>query len=117
MTRLVNMRPLIILALVATLGVDLHDPAQIISMSMSQASARRGDVVHGNVTATKNTASVEVRVGGYSTVMTKTGSTTFVCAYRIPWLPFFLHRTWTVRVIARNVDGVPTERDTSILIH
>ncbi|MDP9019113.1 MAG: hypothetical protein M3N19_12435, partial [Candidatus Eremiobacteraeota bacterium] len=59
---------------------------------------------------------VEVRIGGYSSAMTKTGPTTFVMSYQIPWLPFFLRGRWTIRVIARNVDGVATERDTSITI-
>jgi hypothetical protein len=105
--------PLLVLALGA---VGLHEPPQILSMWMSQHEARRGDVVQGRVRATSNTASVEVRVGGYSTVMKKIDAQTFVCSYRVPWLPFFLHRSWTVRVIARNVDGVAREQDTEIAI-
>lgn len=104
------------LLLAMSLGVGLHEPPQIISMQMSQSSAHRGDVVRGVVTATDNTASVEIRVGGYGSVMQKVNATTFMMSYRVPWLPFFLHRSWTVRVIARNVDGVATERDTAIAI-
>ena len=48
--------------------------------------------------------------------MQKIDATTFVMAYRVPWTPFFLHRTWTVRVIARNIAGVATEQDTAIAV-
>lgn len=89
---------------------------QINSIWMSQRAAHRGDVVSGRVVASKNTASVEVRVGGYGMSLQKIDATTFVGSYRVPWVPFFLHRTWTVRVIARNMEGVATERDTSIVI-
>lgn len=108
--------PVALALVLTTLAVNYDPPPQIVSMSMSRSSARRGDVVRGTVIATDNTASVEVRVGGYGMTMQKTGPTTFVCSYRVPWLPFFLHRTWTVRVIARNTAGVATERDTAITI-
>ena len=100
----------------ATLGVTPDPPPHIVSIWMSQSTTHRGDVVRGRVVASKNTASVEVRVGGYGTVMQKIDATTFVMAYRVPWTPFFLHRTWTVRVIARNIAGVATEQDTAIAV-
>jgi len=91
-------------------------PPQILSTWLSQSTAHRGDLVRGRVIASPNTASVEVRIGGYGEVMQKVDATTFVMEHRVPWLPFFLHRTWTVRVIARNTAGVATEQDTSISI-
>lgn len=103
-----------LLATVAAARVD--PPPTIVSMWLSQPSAHRGDVVRGRVVASKNTASVEVRIGGYGSSMKKIDATTFVIAYRVPWVPFFLHRSWTVRVIARNTAGVATERDTAIAI-
>lgn len=99
-----------------TASAAADPPPQIMSVWMSQAQAHRGDVVRGRVTASRNTASVEVRVGGYGMSLLKVDATTFVGSYRVPWVPFFLHRTWTVRVIARNTGGVASERDTAITI-
>ena len=52
--------------LAGTLGATPADPepALITSVWMSQSQARPGDVVHGRITTTKYTASIEVRVGG-----------------------------------------------------
>lgn len=94
-----------------------HDPPpHITSIWLSKSAVHYGEIVHGRVTSSKNTASVEVRVGGYSTVMKKVNATTFVVDYQVPWLPTFLHRMWTVRVIARNIRGDQNERDTTISI-
>lgn len=101
---------------VALLGVGLHDPPAITSLWLSQSHAHPGDVVQGRVTATKNTASVEARIGGYGTSMQKINSYTFVGSYRVPRVPFFFRHSWTVRFIARNIDGVSTEEDTTISI-
>ncbi|GAC1505375.1 MAG: hypothetical protein NVS1B14_10920 [Vulcanimicrobiaceae bacterium] len=106
-----------VLLLASLLGAMPAPRAQITSVWMSQNQARPGDVVRGRVETTKSTASIEIRVGGYGTSLTKINDTTFVGAIRIPRIPFFLRRTWTVRVIARTITGEKTdERDTSISI-
>lgn len=102
--------------ILALTGLGPADSPEITSIWMSQAQAHLGDVVRGRVVTSKNTASVEVRVGGYGMSLQKVGATTFVGSYRVPWVPFFLHRTWTVRVIARTIAGRATERDTAIAI-
>ena len=98
------------------LGIALHDPPAITSLWMSRSQVHPGEVVQGRLTATKNTASVEARIGGYAVSLRKINSFTFVGAYRVPSLPLILRRTWTVRFIARNIDGVTAERDALISV-
>lgn len=80
-------------------------PPRILSMSISTPVARGGEVVSGTVETTSNVASVEARIAGYSTSMEKIGVGRFALSYRVPKLPFFLHRTYTIEVIARNTRG------------
>ena len=80
-------------------------PPRILAMSISTPVAHGGDVVSGTVQTSSNVASVEARIAGYSSSMQKVGVGKFVMSYRVPKLPFFLHRTYTIEVIARNTRG------------
>lgn len=80
-------------------------PPRILAMSISTPVAHGGQLVSGTVETTSNVASVEARIAGYSSVMQKTGVGRFALSYRVPNLPFFLHRTYTIEVIARNTRG------------
>jgi hypothetical protein len=80
-------------------------PPRIVSVSLSTPVAHGGDVVTGTVETSSNVASVEARIGGYSSSMQKVGVGKFVMSYRVPNLPFFLHRTYSVEIIARNTRG------------
>ena len=80
-------------------------PPRILSMSISTPVAHGGDVVSGTVETTSNVASVEARIAGYSSSMEKVGVGKFVMSYRVPKLPFFLHHTYNIEVIARNTKG------------
>jgi hypothetical protein len=80
-------------------------PPRILALTLSTPVARDGDVVSGTVETSSNVASVEARIGGYATSMQKVGVGRFQLSYRVPHLPFFLHRTWMVQVIARNSRG------------
>ncbi len=80
-------------------------PPRILAMSLSSPVARGGQVVSGTVETSSNVASVEARIGGYSTSMQKVGTGRFQLSYRVPYLPFFLHRTFMIQVIARNSKG------------
>ena len=62
-------------------------------------------MVTGTVETSPNVASVEASIGGYSSALTKVGIGRFVLSYRVPNLPFFLHRTYAIQVIARNARG------------
>lgn len=57
-----------------------------------------------------------MRIASYSIPMTKTGVGHFTVAYPVPSLPFFLHRTYTLAVIARNTQGVEASRELPITI-
>lgn len=80
-------------------------PPRILAMSLSTPVARGGELVSGTVETSTNVASVEARIAGYSSPMQKIGAGKFVLSYRVPRLPFFLHRTYMIEVIARNTRG------------
>ena len=78
---------------------------EIVSLSISTPVVRSGQTVMGNVETSTNVASVEARIGGYSSSLRKTGEGHFSLDYRVPYVPFFLKRTYTVQLIARNTRG------------
>ena len=78
---------------------------QIIAVSISSPVVSGGQVVTGTVETSSNVASVEARIAGYSSTLTKIGIGHFALSYRVPDLPFFLHRTYAIQVIARNARG------------
>ena len=81
-------------------------PPQIIALSISEPVVHGGDLVSGTVETSSNVASVEARIGGYSSSLQKIGVGRFKVSYRVPHLPFFLHRTFMIQVIARNTRGL-----------
>lgn len=91
-------------------------PPQILSMTISTPVAHGGEIVSGTVETSSNVASVEARIAGYSSSMQKVGVGRFVMTYRVPNLPFFLHRTYTIEVIARNTRGDATSSSVPITI-
>lgn len=80
-------------------------PPEILSMSLSSPVAHGGELVSGTVETSSNVASVEARIAGYSSPMQKIGVGRFALSYRVPKLPFFLHKTYMIQVIARNTQG------------
>jgi hypothetical protein len=80
-------------------------PPQILSLSISTPVAHGGQIVSGTVETSSNVASVEARIAGYSSTMQKIGVGKFALSYRVPRLPFFLHKTYMIQVIARNTRG------------
>jgi hypothetical protein len=93
----------------AALPPPVHElpdaPPQIIAMTLSRSLVHSGDMVSGTVETSSNVASVEARIGGYGQTLQKTGVGHFTLSYRVPRLPFFLHRTYMIQVIARNIRG------------
>ncbi len=79
---------------------------QIIRIELPSSVVYGGDLVTGDVIASSNVASIEVRVAGYGRSMEKTGPGHFTLSVAVPRLPFFLRRrTYTLTVIARNARG------------
>lgn len=101
--------PLVTLAPAAALPGVVKEPPdappRILALSLSTPVAYGGDVVSGFVETSSNVASVEARIAGYSSTMRKVGVGKFVLTYRVPRLPFFLHRTYNIEVVARNTRG------------
>lgn len=101
--------PLVTLAPSAAIPGVVREPAnappRILALSLSTPVAHGGEVVSGYVEASSNVASVEARIAGYSMNMRKIGVGKFVMSYRVPRLPFFLHKTYSIEVIARNTRG------------
>jgi hypothetical protein len=93
-----------------------HAPPRILAIALSATTVRGGETVVGQVRTTSNVASVEIRVQGFSTVMTRRSVGDFTLNYPVPMLPPWLHRTYPVVVIARNVDGVSETRTLEVTV-
>ena len=89
---------------------------RILGVTVSETTVQPGDRVSGRVLTTSNVASVEARVAGYSANFQKVGVGKFHLDYRVPHLPFFLHRTYTIEVIARNGRGDAATSSVPIVI-
>jgi hypothetical protein len=83
---------------------------QIISVDVSETTVRPGDRVSGKVVTTSNVASVEARVGSYAMSLNKVGVGRFALTYTVAPLPWFVHGTFAMRVIAKNTRGDRVER-------
>jgi len=88
----------------------------ILAYSLSLSIVHPGDTITGDVVASSNVASVELRVAGYSMSLKKTGVGHFSLDYVVPQLPPVLYRTYPIRIIARNTRGDSTERTSSITV-
>ncbi|HTX59706.1 MAG TPA: hypothetical protein VMH02_08490 [Verrucomicrobiae bacterium] len=84
-------------------------PPEIIALELRSRVVHPGERVVGRVVASSNVASVEVRIGGYSIAMEKTGVGRFALSYVVPDVPF-LRGTFVMQVIARNSGGASVER-------
>lgn len=81
----------------------------IVRVWLSEDTVAQGDVLRGHVTTTTNVASLEVRLGPRSANLKRQTFGQFGGRYRIPWLPLFLHRSYSIQIIARNAAGKATE--------
>ncbi|HEY8313232.1 MAG TPA: hypothetical protein VIG51_03580 [Candidatus Baltobacteraceae bacterium] len=100
---------------VAMLPPNAAPRIHAVALSSSIVSAGQG--VSGTVTTSSNVASVVARVAGYALPMRKVGTGHFALTYTVPNLPFFLHRTFTIDVIARNTRGDATSTQVPITVH
>jgi hypothetical protein len=83
---------------------------QIISVDVSETTVHSGDHVSGKVVTTSNVASVEARIGNYAMSLNKVGVGRFALTYTVAPLPWFVHGTFPMRVIAKNTRGDTVER-------
>ena len=89
---------------------------RIVSVTLSSPVVSGGDVVTSSVETSSNVASVEARIGGYSANYQKTGVGRFTLAYKVPNLPFFLHKAYVLQIIARNTAGTSVSTAVPITI-
>lgn len=89
----------------------------IYKVNLDKTTVNAGDTLSGSVLTSSNVASVEARVATYGIVVPKTGVGVFSLTYKVPDLPFFLHRTYDMTIIARNARGDATSADLPITIH
>lgn len=75
-----------------------------------------GDTVSGTVITSSNVASVEVRVASYGMSLAKVGVGRFALQYTLGSLPFFVHGTYEMKVIARNTRGDAAEQTVPITV-
>lgn len=92
-------------------------PPQIVDVEMNSNDVGSGDTLWGKVLTSSNVASVEVRVGNIGVGLNKIGVGRFTLAYRLPSIPFFVHGTYPMHIIARNSRGDKVERTVPLTIH
>jgi hypothetical protein len=80
-------------------------PPRIVAVQLSKQVVRAGETVSGIVVTTSNVASVEARIATFSISVPKIGVGRFALNYVVPNVPFFLHGTYPMTLIARNTAG------------
>lgn len=90
-------------------------PPRIVSVWLSKTEFAPGERVTGRVITSTNVASLEIRVEGYGRVIPRTDFGSFEGAVAVPALPAFLHRAFTLQILARNASGVAAK--TTVPIH
>jgi len=89
----------------------------IVDISISCTDLHSGDVVSGTVITSSNVASVEARIKTYSANLNRLGVGRFGLSMRVPAIPFFLHGTYQLQLIARNTAGAVAQEYFPIAVH
>ncbi len=90
---------------------------RIIDVIMPVRSVTGGESVTGDVIASSNVASVEVRIANFARPMEKIAPGVFTLTLTVPKLPFFLrHRTYALSITARNTRGDAVTQTIAILV-
>jgi len=93
------------IALAQTATPPPHGMPAIRSYELSERIVHSFDTVRGHVETSPNVGYVEARITNYAVPLTREGVGRFSLAYKVPWIPFWLHRTYTLQIVARSVDG------------
>jgi hypothetical protein len=89
---------------------------RIVSVAVDKTTVGSGDRVSGTVLTSSNVASVEVRVAGYGMALNKIGVGRFTLEYTLGNLPFFVHGTYQMQIIARNARGDAAQQTLPITV-
>jgi hypothetical protein len=94
-----------------------HGYPAIKSFTLSTTQVRPGRAVHGTVETSENVHYVEARLDYREVALHEDGPGKFSLTYTVPWwLPPWLRHGYTLRIIARSIDGVETSRDIPITV-
>jgi len=83
-----------------------HGLPQIRSYDLSTRVVHSFETVSGHVVTSPNVGYVEARITNYAVAMKQESPGHFSLSYKVPWIPFWLHRGYTLQIIARSFDGV-----------
>jgi len=83
---------------------------RIVAVHITSRIVHAGDTVSGIVETSSNVASVEARIATFSIGVPKVAVGRFELRYVVPNVPFFLHGTYAMTLIARNTAGRQTRR-------
>ncbi|HEX5275390.1 MAG TPA: hypothetical protein VFW34_08940 [Candidatus Rubrimentiphilum sp.] len=89
---------------------------RILGLSLSPSVVTGGQVVTGTVQTTPDVESVKASIAGYASTLQKVSSGYFALSYRVPDLPAFLHRTYTIVVTAQNARGASVSSSLPITV-
>lgn len=115
--------PILVLALASLAYQHLgptpppHGLPAIESYTISATQIRPGQTITGEVRTSTNVVHVDAKIEYRDVVMQQTAPGHFALRYTVPWfLPPWLHRAYTLQIVARSIDGVETVRDVPIRI-
>jgi hypothetical protein len=103
----------------AVLAAPLAAPdaaPRIVSVWLSKSEFAPGERIAGRVVTTTNVASLEIRVEGYGRVIPRTDFGRFEGSVAVPPLPSFLHRAFTLQILARNAAGLAAKTTVPIRV-
>ena len=87
---------------------------RIVRIWVSQDAVSTGDLLSGHVTTTTNVAAVYLRLGPRSVPMRRASFGQFAGSFRVPWVPPFLHRSYTVSLVAVSGSGRKAQAEVTI---
>ncbi|MGA8839304.1 MAG: hypothetical protein WBG27_07725, partial [Candidatus Aquilonibacter sp.] len=82
----------------------------IVAVHINNQTVHGGDTISGMVVTSSNVASVEARIATFSISVPKVSTGRFALSYVVPSVPFFLHGTYPMTLVARNTAGDAVER-------
>jgi hypothetical protein len=91
-------------------------PPQITEVGTSSQEVHAGDTFRIYVLTSTNVASVTANFANQIHPFTRLRYGVFHFAYQVPWTPFFLHRSYEMKIVARNAAGVEASRAVTITL-
>jgi hypothetical protein len=87
----------------------------IVAVTTSGSRVRSGDTFSVTVVA-RNAASVTAHFVNQTIALQRDKSGDYEFSYKIPWVPFFVKRTYSMTIVATNRAGQSTSRDIPVTL-